>query len=167
MLYSGTQPASPETALSGNTALATFTFTSSAFAAGTFSMPYEGASANFSSTSVSPSAGGSATFMRLFTSGAVAEADLVVCAAYSSITVGSSPVAGTWCTSGSNAYKCTTSGATAGTAPTGTTTSTDGSCVWTYEGPSAASGQTPAAVDVTLGNVIVQSARLSASPRSR
>ena len=35
VLYSGVQPASPETALSGNTALATFTFTSAAFAAGT------------------------------------------------------------------------------------------------------------------------------------
>jgi hypothetical protein len=58
VLYSGTQPTNPDTALSGNTALATFTLGATAFGAGTTANPSVAA---LSGTPLSATAGASAT----------------------------------------------------------------------------------------------------------
>ena len=62
--YSGTIPATPETALSGNTALCTFTFSATAFGAPSLSGGYESGAGSFTSSSASPSAGGVVSFAR-------------------------------------------------------------------------------------------------------
>lgn len=55
IIYSGTQPATPETALSGNTALATADFASTALSGSiTYSSGYMVGSLAFTSTSISP-----------------------------------------------------------------------------------------------------------------
>jgi hypothetical protein len=67
--YSGTAPAGPNEALSGNTALATFTF-SAASAQGT---PSAGVmNLAFAATTVTASATGTATFFRILSSGGTA-----------------------------------------------------------------------------------------------
>lgn len=77
--YSGTMPANPETALSGNTALVTHTFQATAFGAPTYASGQETAAANFVANSVAPAAGGTASFMRMYQSGGtVVVADLTV-----------------------------------------------------------------------------------------
>jgi hypothetical protein len=68
VMYSGSQPASPETGLSGNTALATFTFSGTAFSAASISGGYAVGNASFVSNSVLPTAGGNVTFCRLYKS---------------------------------------------------------------------------------------------------
>lgn len=62
--YSGTQPATPETDLSGNTLLATLTFNNPAFGTPTFSSGQLSALASFVSGSVSPVTGGTTTWAR-------------------------------------------------------------------------------------------------------
>jgi hypothetical protein len=69
VMYSGTAPAGPNEALSGNTALATFTF-SAAASQGT---PSAGSmTLAFSATTVTAAATGTATFFRIISSGATA-----------------------------------------------------------------------------------------------
>lgn len=68
VIYSGTMPATPETALSGNTILATFAFSATAFGAPTYVNPNMQAVANFAAATVSPAASGTATFARTFKS---------------------------------------------------------------------------------------------------
>ncbi len=68
VIYSGTQPATPETALSGNTALATFTFAATAMGAPAASGGFMQGTLAFTATSVAPSASGTATFARAFES---------------------------------------------------------------------------------------------------
>lgn len=81
IIYSGTQPATPETALSGNTALATFTFSATAFGANSFTGGNEQATASFVASSVTPSANGTATFARaLQSNGTTVVADYSVTA---------------------------------------------------------------------------------------
>jgi hypothetical protein len=81
IIYSGTMPATPETALSGNTALATFTFSASAFGSNSFSGGNEQATASFTASSVTPSANGTATFARaLQSNGTSVVADYTVTA---------------------------------------------------------------------------------------
>jgi hypothetical protein len=65
VFYSGTQPSTPETALSGNTALVTFTFSATAFGADSFSGGNEQTTASFAATSVAPSSSGTAVVMDL------------------------------------------------------------------------------------------------------
>ena len=77
-IYSGTQPASPETALSGNTALVTATFSGTAFNTPTYANSKMTSSGAFTSGSYAPAASGTATFARCFTSGGTAVADLTV-----------------------------------------------------------------------------------------
>ena len=80
-IYSGTMPTSPETALSGNTALVTFTFAASAFAAPTYSSPNMQSVGSFTETTESPLASGTATFARAYKSdGTTAVADYTVTA---------------------------------------------------------------------------------------
>jgi hypothetical protein len=79
IFYSGTQPATPETALSGNTALATFTFAATAFGSGADVSNEEQLTASFVASSVTPAANGTATFARgLKSDGTTAVADFTV-----------------------------------------------------------------------------------------
>jgi hypothetical protein len=73
-LYSGTRPATADTALSGNTLLATGTFGATAFGAASAGA----AVANAITQESNAPAGGTATFARLSTSGAAAVADVSV-----------------------------------------------------------------------------------------
>ena len=70
VLYSGTQPTNPDTALSGNTVLATFAFNSTAFGSDTLSGGYQTATASFVASTVVASAGSptNATFARMYKS---------------------------------------------------------------------------------------------------
>nr|WP_321985303.1 hypothetical protein [uncultured Lichenicoccus sp.] len=63
IFYSGSAPATPETAPTG-TALVTFTFSATAFAAPALSGGYEGAAAAFTSTSANPVANGTVGYAR-------------------------------------------------------------------------------------------------------
>jgi hypothetical protein len=65
VVYSGTQPTNPDTALAGNTALATWTFSIPSFGAVTFAGGFCSMTASSVSASVTPSANGTGTFARL------------------------------------------------------------------------------------------------------
>lgn len=79
VIYSGTQPTDPDTALSGNTALATFTFSATAFGAASHVSSTEQIAASFVASTVVASATGTATFARVFKSdGTTVVADLTV-----------------------------------------------------------------------------------------
>ena len=73
-LYSGTRPATADTALSGNTLLATGTFGATAFGGASSGV----ATANAITQESNAPAGGTATFARMATSGAAAVADVSV-----------------------------------------------------------------------------------------
>lgn len=93
VIYSGTMPTTPETALSGNTALVTFTFAATAFGAASYSNPTEQATASFVSTTVSPAAGGVATFARAFkTDGTTVVADYTVGTTSQDIVLGNATI---------------------------------------------------------------------------
>ncbi|MDD2878705.1 MAG: hypothetical protein PHZ23_15920 [Acidiphilium sp.] len=79
VIYSGTMPATPETTATG-TALVTATFAATALSGSiTYVSPDVQGSLAFSSTSLSPSASGTAGYMRLYESGGtIAVADLTV-----------------------------------------------------------------------------------------
>lgn len=132
IMYSGTQPTSPETALSGNTALATWTFSASAFGAPSLTSGNEQASASFVASSVAPAASGTVTFMRATAPG---------WAATHAYTVGQGA------TNGGNNYQCIGAGTSASSGgPTGTGSSiTDGTVTWMY----LSAG--PALIDYTVG----------------
>ena len=72
-IYSGTQPATPDAALSGNTLLATLTFSATAFG-----NAVGGTAAANAITSGTGLAVGTATFARCLSSGSVAELDCSV-----------------------------------------------------------------------------------------
>lgn len=148
-LYSGTKPASPETALSGNTALATFTFSATAFGTPSYSSGKISAVASFVSSSISPIAGGTALWARAYTSSSVAIADFTVSSPWYPSTV---VAVGQYVTNGGNTYVYTTAGTTAstGSGPTGTGTSiTDGTAVAQYVGAGITT-------DGQLGNANIQ-----------
>lgn len=73
-LYSGTRPATADTALSGNNLLSTLTFGASAFATAVNGV----ATANAITQDSSAALGGTVTFARLCTSGGAAVADVSV-----------------------------------------------------------------------------------------
>jgi hypothetical protein len=88
--YSGTMPATPETALSGNTTLATFIFAAAAFSAPAYTSPDEKATASFVNATVTPVATGTVSFARVLKSdGATVVADLTVGTAGTDIIVSS------------------------------------------------------------------------------
>lgn len=62
--YSGTMPATPETALASNTALVAFAFGATAFPAPTYVNPNVQSLATFASTTANPTTSGTATFAR-------------------------------------------------------------------------------------------------------
>jgi hypothetical protein len=89
-MYSGTEPVSPETALSGDTVLATWTFSATAFSSDTTSGGYTTATASFVSATVTPSANGTASFARLTESnGTTVCEDLTVGTSSADIIIGS------------------------------------------------------------------------------
>lgn len=146
--YSGTQPASPETALSGNTVLVTASYAATAFAAPTYTSPNSQASASFTGTAA-PAANGACTFFRAFESnGTTAIADFSVGQAWSA---SNAFAVNQYCTNGGNTYQATAAGTSAASGgPSGTTSSiTDGTVTWKYIG----AGQL---FDVLMGNVNVQ-----------
>lgn len=157
VLYNGAMPASPETALSGNTALVTLAFSATAFGVPTYSAPNMQASASFTAASYSPASSGYANFARMFESnGTTVIADLTVIAPYQTLTF--TPPVGFLCTNAGNTYKATAvTGATGGTPPTGNTTSADGGVTWTYQGAGTLG-------DVVLGNSYVQTGTSISSP---
>lgn len=94
--YAGAMPATPETALSGNTALATFIFASAAFGAPAYTSPSEKATASFVNATVTPLASGTATFARVLKSdGATVVADLTVGTSGTDLVVSSTAISTT------------------------------------------------------------------------
>lgn len=78
-LYSGTIPATPETAISSQVLLATFTFAATAFGAPSFAGGLSSATAAFVSNSVLPGAAGTVTWARaLQSNGTTVVADFTV-----------------------------------------------------------------------------------------
>lgn len=147
VFLSGTQPATPETALSGNTTLCTATYSATAFGTPSYSSPNMQATASFTAGSYTPSTAGTSTFARAYESnGTTVVADFTV----GSNWIASQAVAlGQYCYANSNTYKCTTAGTSSTTAPSGTTTFTDGTVTWTYVG----AGQL---FDILISNPVIQ-----------
>lgn len=149
VLYNIPLPASPETALSGETTLATATFASAALSGPiTYSAPNMVGSMAFTSTSLTPAAAGTAMFARAYqTGGTTAVADLTISAPWLASTA---VLVGQYVTNGGNLYRCTTAGTTAASGgPTGTGSGiTDGTAVWAYVQAGAG--------DITLANTSVQ-----------
>jgi len=135
-LYNGTQPANPQTALSGNTLLATATYASTAFGSPSYSSPNESATGSFTGAA-SPVANGGATFARAVKSdGTTVWGDFTV----GSVWLASTAFAvGQYCTNGGNTYKCTGAGTSASSGGPTTTAAgiTDGSVTWDYVGTSS------------------------------
>lgn len=147
VFLTGTMPATPETALSGNTTLCTGVYSATAYGTPSFSSPNMVATASFTAGSYSPVAGGSCTFARAYESnGTTVLADFTVGSAW---IASQAVVLGQYCTSSGNTYKATTAGTSSTTTPSGTTTFTDGTAVWTYQG----AGQL---FDVLISNPIIQ-----------
>lgn len=63
-VYSGTQPATPETALSGNTLLVGAVFSATAFGTPTYASSKMSATGSFTAGSYAPASSGTATFAR-------------------------------------------------------------------------------------------------------
>lgn len=148
-LYNGTMPATPETALSGNTALVAATYAATAFGAPSFSGGNETGSASFTESSYAPSTNGGATFARAVESTA---SNVIADYTVGSVWIASNVTAvGQFCTNGGNTYQATGAGTTAASGgPSGTGSSiTDGSVTWKYIG----AGQL---FDVLMGNCNVQ-----------
>ncbi len=147
VMYQGSIPATPETALSGTTTLVTWTFSATAFGAPAYGSGLETATASFSAASVAPAANGTACFARCFESnGTSAVADFTVAAPWQASTA---VIVGQHVTNGGNLYVCTTAGSTAASGgPTTTGTGiTDGTAVWNYVSAGSA--------DITLGSTTI------------
>jgi len=132
VMYSGTQPASPETALSGNTVLVSWVFSNVAFALPTFSAGAQSALASFVAASVAPAAGGTATFARATPPAWQNSHAYALDAGVSN---------------GGNIYQVQIAGTSASSGgPSGTAANiVDGSVTWAYVGPG------PALMDYTVG----------------
>lgn len=134
VMLSGTMPATPETALSGNTTLCTATYAATAFGAPSFSGGFMQAAGSFTAASYTPVANGACTFVRGYKSdGTTATADYTVGSAWLASTAFA---VGQYCTNGGNTYKCVTAGTSASSGgPTGTGSGiADGTVVWNYVG---------------------------------
>lgn len=67
-VFNGTQPTTPETALSGNTLLVSGLFSASAFGAPAFSSGFQRSTGSFTAASYAPVASGTASFARAYKS---------------------------------------------------------------------------------------------------
>src|ERR1044072_3968898 len=93
VIYSGTQPSTPDTAVTASTDLVTFTFNSSAFGSDSTSSGNRVATASFVSASVSPTRSGTATYARVWESGGtVAVGDFTVGTSGTDIILGSTTI---------------------------------------------------------------------------
>lgn len=93
VVYDGTEPATPQTALSSNTALATFTFSATAFDTPAYSGGFMQSNPSFVATSVNPTAGGTASFARVYKSdGTTVVNDLTVGTSGTDLTIGSTTI---------------------------------------------------------------------------
>jgi hypothetical protein len=125
-IYSGTPPGTAESSLSGNTLLVQYTFSPTAFGTVSTASGFDGQTASFVSSAVSPGNTGTATFGRVD----------VVPSAWAATTV---YVRGAVVSHSSNYYRCVVSGTSASTGPTGTTLGIlDGTTAWDYIGPTTA-----------------------------
>jgi hypothetical protein len=154
-IYSGTQPASPETALSGNTALVTFTFSTPGFSGvPTTSGGFDKLVASFTSNTANPGNSGTASFGR---------------AVFVTNTwTGSHAYArGAIVSNSSNYYVCTVGGTSAGSGgPTSQAYGiVDGTVGWDFISTTASVGSTVLAdytvgttsgFDAQIGNTTVQ-----------
>jgi hypothetical protein len=152
-MYSGTQPATPETALSGNTALVAFTYASPAFSSPpTFGSGKETASASFAAASVLPEAAGTTTFARATLTAATWTASHTY--AY-----------GTIVSNSSNFYLCVGGGTSAASGgPTASTEAViDNTVTWNFIGATAGQGNvladftcgTTTSFDIQLGSTTI------------
>lgn len=92
-VYSGTQPTNPDTAPSGNTLLATFTFNATAFGSPSLVSAKEQISAAFAATTVTAAASGTAAFARVVESdGTTVIADLTVGTSATDIIINSTAI---------------------------------------------------------------------------
>lgn len=150
--YQGTQPATPETALSGNTSTAVWTFSSPAFGTPSYASSKMTATASFTSATETPTANGTVTFAR-------------VTMPSTAWTASHAYTFGTVVTNSSNFYFCTGAGTSASSGGPTTTVQgiTDGTVTWCYIG--ATSGQGNVVADYTIGtsgtDIIVGSTTLS------
>jgi hypothetical protein len=94
IIYDGTVPAGPDTALSGNTALVTGQVSGSTWSAPTYSAALSGmaSTATMSASGYSPAASGVASFARLVTSGGVAKEQLTVGTSGADVIMGNTTV---------------------------------------------------------------------------
>src|SRR5690242_4343546 len=93
VVYSGTQPANPQTALSGNTVLVTGTYAATAFGSQSVSGGFTQASASFTAASYAPAATGTAAWARAYKSdGTTAIADYTVGTTGTDIIIGNTSV---------------------------------------------------------------------------
>jgi hypothetical protein len=98
VIYSGTQPTNPDTALSGNTALATFTFSAAACGSNSTSGSFKVCTLSFAASTVTASATGTATFARMLESdGTTVDGDWTVSTTGADINLNSTSI-----TSGGN-----------------------------------------------------------------
>lgn len=137
-MYSGTQPATPETALSGNTSLVVFTFSTPAFGTPSHSGSNETATASFVSASVNPASNGTVSFARATLNAAAWTATH----AYTYGTIVSN--AGSF-------FVCVGAGTSAGSGGPSTTGEgiADGTVMWNFIG--ATTGQGNVVADYTCG----------------
>lgn len=137
--YTGAQPSTPETALSGNTALCTFTFSAVPFGSASFTTPNVSATASFAATSVTPGASGTVTFARATLSAVAWAANTTYSQLYKLVT------------NGGNYYVNTKTGVSAASGgPTGTVVGIqDNTCQWDYYAP--ATGQNNVLGDFSVG----------------
>lgn len=156
-IYSGTQPATAETALSGNTLLGTFQFASSPFATAVSSGGYSYQIGSFVSSSVSPAASGIASFSR---------ATFALASSHSGAwTTSTAYTLGQIVTSNNSYWVCISASGTSGaTAPIGTSVFgfSDGVVAWNWINP-VSQGQflgdftvgLTGSSDIQLGNTTV------------
>ena len=98
IIYSGTEPSNPDTAISGNTALATYTISATACGSNSTSGSFKVCTVSFSNGTVTASASGTATWFRILESdGTTADFDGTVGTSGSDINLNSTSI-----TSGGN-----------------------------------------------------------------
>ena len=150
-LYSGTIPATPETAFTGSL-LATFVFSATPFTTPSLASTTESTVASFVSSTVTPSASGTVGYGRA----TITAAAWIASTVYSTVN--------TMVTANSNLYQLLKSGtSTTGTGPSTTSNSiADGTCQWAYYGPATALTVADFTVGTTAGfDIVVGSTVLS------
>lgn len=143
VVYSGTQPLTPETAIAGgNVALGTFTYATTPFGSYINSGGFNITTGAFVSTTITPSNAGTASFARV---------SFTLAASHSGVwTTGQAYTKGDIVTSNSSYWLCIVNGTAGATAPTGTSILgfDDGGSAWCWICPTS-SGQS--LVDMTVG----------------